>query len=65
MIIYRPIANLFAPLIILAVIINSTNAWDSAEMEIFDAVEEINQNFYEVLGISQVSLENFYQLSLY
>ncbi|XP_055844076.1 uncharacterized protein F54F2.9 [Episyrphus balteatus] len=29
------------------------NAWDKDELEIFDLVEEINKNFYEVMGISQ------------
>ncbi|XP_054728368.1 uncharacterized protein F54F2.9 [Anastrepha obliqua] len=28
-------------------------AWDSEELEIFDLVEEINQNFYEFMNISQ------------
>jgi len=28
--------------------------WDSAEMEVFDVVEEVNTNFYELMGISQV-----------
>lgn len=31
-------------------------AWDSEELEVFDVVEEVNQNFYEFLNISQVSL---------
>ncbi|KAK4287031.1 hypothetical protein Pmani_039888 [Petrolisthes manimaculis] len=29
------------------------HGWDSDEMEMFDLVEEINQNFYQVMGISQ------------
>lgn len=28
--------------------------WDSEELEIFDLVEEINENFYSLLGIKQV-----------
>lgn len=32
------------------------NAWDNDELEVFDVVEEVNQNFYEVLGVPQVSL---------
>ena len=31
-------------------------AWDSDDLELFDLVEEIQQNFYEVLGLDQVSL---------
>lgn len=30
-------------------------AWDNDELEVFDVVEEVNQNFYEVLGVTQVS----------
>lgn len=32
-----------------------TAAWDTEELEIFDLVEEINENFYTVLGVQQVS----------
>lgn len=30
------------------------NAWDNDELEVFDVVEEVNQNFYEILGVPQV-----------
>ena len=30
-------------------------AWESEEMEVFDVVEEVNQNFYDLMQISQVS----------
>lgn len=33
--------------------------WDHEELEIFDIVEEVNQNFYELMGINQVSRVNF------
>ncbi|XP_050331129.1 uncharacterized protein F54F2.9 [Bactrocera neohumeralis] len=33
-------------------------AWDSDELEIFDLVEEINQNFYEFMNISQEATNN-------
>lgn len=29
-------------------------AWDQDDLEIFDLVEEVNENFYEVLKIKQV-----------
>lgn len=29
-------------------------AWDSAQLEVFDAVEEIKVNFYELLNVTQV-----------
>ena len=41
-------------LLIVLLTIRSAQCWDSEEMEIFDLVEEINQNFYELLGVSQV-----------
>ncbi|XP_017480936.1 PREDICTED: uncharacterized protein F54F2.9 [Rhagoletis zephyria] len=33
-------------------------AWDSEELEIFDLVEEINQNFYEFMNISHEATNN-------
>ncbi len=35
--------------------IGRSYAWDNAEYEMYDLVEEINKNFYEVLGVAQVS----------
>lgn len=29
-------------------------AWDNDDLEIFDLVELVNKNFYELMGISQV-----------
>jgi len=29
--------------------------WDTDDLELFDLVEEVNQNFYELLGVSNVS----------
>nr|CAG4643434.1 EOG090X0BHG [Ilyocryptus agilis] len=31
----------------------TTLAWDQEELEMFDLVEEVNQNFYDVLGVLQ------------
>ncbi|XP_049867507.1 dnaJ homolog subfamily C member 1 [Pectinophora gossypiella] len=28
-------------------------AWDDGDFEVFDVVEEVNQNFYELMGVSQ------------
>lgn len=36
--------------------ISSSHAWDNAEYEMYDLVEEINKNFYEVLGVTAVSV---------
>jgi len=30
-----------------------STAWDNEDLEVFDVVEEVNQNFYELLGIEQ------------
>lgn len=35
-------------------VFRSSCAWDNDELEVFDVVEEINQNFYDVLGVTQV-----------
>jgi len=32
-----------------------TSAWDTDEMDIFDLVEEVNRNFYEVMGLEQTA----------
>nr|CAG4650407.1 EOG090X0BHG [Sida crystallina] len=33
--------------------LSTCNAWDQSELEIFDLVEEVNRNFYEVLDVPQ------------
>uniref|UniRef100_T1IJ68 DnaJ homolog subfamily C member 1 n=1 Tax=Strigamia maritima TaxID=126957 RepID=T1IJ68_STRMM len=33
--------------------VNSIFAWDTRELELFDLVEEVNRNFYEILGLQQ------------
>lgn len=35
--------------------IQSAQAWDTAEFEMFDLVEELGQNFYDILGVPQVN----------
>ncbi|RXG67666.1 hypothetical protein Avbf_09868 [Armadillidium vulgare] len=40
-------------LFILLSLASSLKAWDSDELEIFDLVEEINENFYTVMGLTQ------------
>ena len=34
---------------------DSVLAWDDIDLELFDLVEDVKTNFYEVLGVSQVS----------
>lgn len=35
-------------------LIAQIHAWDNEELELFDLVEEVNANFYDVLGVEQV-----------
>lgn len=42
-------------LVIVGLSVNNVSAWDQDELEIFDLVEEINQNFYSILKVEQVS----------
>lgn len=44
-------------LFVLTIWSSSVHGWDSVEMEVFDVVEEVNQNFYELMGISPVSFD--------
>lgn len=39
-------------------------AWDNDELEVFDVVEEVNQNFYDLLGVSQVKHISFIGLAI-
>ncbi|XP_059612828.1 uncharacterized protein LOC132259281 [Phlebotomus argentipes] len=39
--------------VVLAALISRSTAWDTVELEIFDLVEDINENFYTLLGINQ------------
>lgn len=34
----------------------AVKAWDDGDLEVFDVVEEVNQNFYELLGVGQVRI---------
>lgn len=51
--------KLFGSLLLLIVCVGIVTAWDQEELEIFDLVEEINENFYTVLKVQQV-IEGFY-----
>lgn len=41
--------------IVMVISCTMVHGWDTEELEIFDLVEEINKNFYEFMGISQVN----------
>ncbi|XP_077290534.1 uncharacterized protein F54F2.9 [Arctopsyche grandis] len=38
---------------LLSLLATSAFAWDNDDMEVFDAVEEVNQNFYQFMGVVQ------------
>lgn len=46
--------NLFGFLLLFGVSVGIVSAWDQEELEIFDLVEEINENFYTILKVQQV-----------
>lgn len=35
-------------------------SWDTNDLELFDLVEEVNQNFYEFLGVPSVSRTSYF-----
>ncbi|KAJ0180767.1 hypothetical protein K1T71_004171 [Dendrolimus kikuchii] len=39
--------------ILFFLLIISVKAWDDGDLEVFDVVEEVNQNFYELLGVTK------------
>lgn len=41
-------------LLLFAALVCRAAAWDDDDMEVFDVVEEVNQNFYELMGVAQV-----------
>lgn len=44
------------PLLLLVLAaVGPARAWESADLELFDLVEEVQSNFYEFLGVQQVS----------
>lgn len=42
-------------LILTLTLLGAAVAWDGDELEVFDVVEEVNQNFYTMLGVDRVS----------
>lgn len=35
---------------------NHIQAWDSEQLEVFDVVDEVKDNFYEILNVTKVSV---------
>ena len=53
---FQNIMRLKLPLpIVLLMLLPCSLAWDTDEMDLFDLVEEVNKNFYEVMGLDQVA----------
>lgn len=42
-------------LLFLLATVRPVRAWESGDLELFDLVEEVQLNFYEFLGVQQVS----------
>lgn len=40
-------------LVLVTIFVIPSNAWDNDDLEIFDLVELVNQNFYALMGINQ------------
>lgn len=58
MLLFKIQLSLFVLLALIATRI--TAAFDTEELEIFDLVEDINENFYDLLGVHQVNEFYFY-----
>lgn len=48
------LAGFLSLFIAITLIVDDVSAWDQIELEIFDLVEEINDNFYNILKVDQV-----------
>ena len=48
--------GLLSSVTLVLLFIHYGRCWDNEELELFDLVEEVNRNFYEVLGVEQVKL---------
>lgn len=41
---------------VLAVLLGVSLSWEQDELDLFDLVEEVGENFYEVLQVKEVSM---------
>lgn len=48
------LAGFLSLFVAITLIVDDVSAWDQIELEIFDLVEEINDNFYNILKVDQV-----------
>lgn len=49
------VSPLWPLLLLLLAAVAPVRAWESGDLELFDLVEEVQLNFYEFLGVQQVS----------
>lgn len=49
------VSPLWPLLLLLLAAVGPVRAWESGDLELFDLVEEVQLNFYEFLGVQQVS----------
>lgn len=52
-------------LLLVVLSLDAVQCWDSEEMEIFDLVEEVNTNFYTLLGVAEVTVQTIPQLMFF
>lgn len=45
--------------VFLLVYVHTCSAWDSDQLEVFDVVDEVKENFYDLLNISKVSVNQY------
>jgi hypothetical protein len=56
---------IFISFILLVCSLSVSHCWESFELDLFDLVEEVGQNFYEVFEISKVIIFFFFNLKKY
>lgn len=56
------VSEMRSVVLVLLSLVLTASAWDEGDFEVFDVVEEVNQNFYELLGVKQVILSFYVNL---
>ena len=52
--------SFFTAAFVLICVVPRAAAWDNEDFELFDLVEEVQQNFYDVLGVDKVRIDNMH-----
>lgn len=58
------VSEMRSVVLVLLSLVLTASAWDEGDFEVFDVVEEVNQNFYELLGVKQVILSFYVNLCI-